>query len=58
MMRTDRREEGEVTVIRFLSITVGLLALAAMAEYLVARHATSYLNAVPVRVRPGRKGLP
>ena len=43
-------------MIWLLSITVGLLMLAA-AEYLTALHATSHVEAVPVRVRPGRRGL-
>lgn len=38
----------------FLSITV-LLVFAAVAEYLTELHAASRANAVPVRVRPGRR---
>lgn len=42
----------------FLAITIGTLALAAAAEYLLALRAVSSIDAVPVRVRPGRRALP
>ena len=41
----------------FLAITIGTLALAAAAEFLVALRAASSIGAVPVRVRPGRRGV-
>ena len=41
----------------FLTITVGLLMFGAPVEYVIAPHAASCVDAVPVPVRRGRKGL-
>ena len=42
-----------------LTMTLGLVALAAVTDYLTARHvaATIRVAVVPVRVRPGRREL-
>lgn len=53
MMRSNK----EVAVIWLLSIAIGLLVPAAPVDYLIARHTTSVVDAVPVQVRPGRSWL-
>lgn len=55
---TASREPKEASVTVFLVTTIGTLALAAAAEFLLALRAASYTDAVPVRARPGRRELP
>ena len=47
---------GHTTLMAFVVMLVGLLALAALAMYRIALHAASYAEIAPVRVRPGRRG--